>query len=128
MVLGLDSYIVPPDKVIRKLVAMNFDLSYFSLNTIKGKQVYQVGNPDKQCFWVEKANLLFYGMRKVSEVGVRETFFEAYKMIYDKPVATQIQSFENGNLVLFEKYFDIRLPSSLPEEFFDPANFATTRW
>jgi len=128
MILGLDIYIVSPEIVISRIIGMNFDMSYFTTTTKNGKQVYQIGNPDKQCFWVEKGNLLFYGMRKVGESGVKETFFEAYKIIYDKPVATQIQSFENGKLVLFEKYFDIRLPSCLPEEFFEPANFATTRW
>ena len=128
MILGFDIYNVDPEVMIPKLVSIKFDLSLFSSTVKNGKQVYQIGDPEKQCFWVEKGSMLFYGMRKVGESGVKETFFEGYKLFYEKPVATQIQNYENGKLVLFEKYFDIRLPSNLPEEFFDPANFTSTRW
>jgi hypothetical protein len=128
MILGFDIYNVDPELMIPKISSMQFDLSMLSSTVKNGKQVYQIGDPEKQCFWVEKGNLLFYGLRKVGESGVKETFFDGYRIFYDKPVATQIQSFENGKLVLFEKYYDIRLPSCLPEEYFDPNSFTTTRW
>ncbi len=128
MILGFDAYIVKPEIVLQKVKAIGFDVSKISITTKNGKKVIQIGNPNTQCFWVEKDNLLFYGMRKVAEGSVKETFFEKYETIYGKPVATQIQYFQDGHLVLFEKYFDIRLPTSLPEEFFFPENFTKTRW
>ncbi len=128
MILGFDTYVVSPVIVAEKLVRIGFDVSKIVATTKNGKKVIQIGNPDTQCFWVDKDNFLFYGMRKVAEGSVKETFFDKYETIYGKPVATQIQYFQNGHLVLFEKYFDIRLPSSLPDEFFLPENFAETRW
>jgi hypothetical protein len=126
--LGLDAYIVPPQQIINKLIEMKFDLSILETTSIKGKIVYQVGDPEKLCFWISKEDLLFYGIRKVSESGTRESYFENYKLYYGKPVATQIQYFQNGHLELLEKYFEIRLPSLLPESFFDPDQFEYTRW
>lgn len=128
MILGFDAYVVSPEIVAEKIVRIGFDVSKIEATTKNGKKVIQVGNPDAQCFWVDIESFLFYGMRKVAEGSVKETFFDRYETIYGKPVATQIQYFQDGHLVLFEKYFDIRLPSSLPNEFFHPENFAETRW
>jgi hypothetical protein len=128
MTLGFDLYIAPPDETVPKVVEMNFDLSKLTTATINGNLVYQVGNPDIQCFWVHKDDLLFYGYRKTGEGGVKETFFGNYKSFYGKLVATQVQYFQNGHLYLFEKYFEIRLPTSLPESFFEPDKFGETRW
>lgn len=128
MTLGLDTYITSPEITISKLEEMNFDLSKLCLTTINGKVVYQVGDPQKQCFWVHKDDLLFYGLRRTGEFGVRETFFENYKTFYGKPVATEVHYFQDGHMYLFERYFDIRLPSSMPENFFNPEQFSDTRW
>ena len=128
MTLGFDLYIVPPDEIIPKIADMKFNLSLLTETIIKGNEVYQVGDPEKQCFWVHKNNLLFYGYRKSGEMGVRETFFENYKSFYGKPVATQVQYFQDGKLYLFEKYFEIRLPTELSETFFNPELFCNTRW
>jgi hypothetical protein len=126
--LGLDAYVVPPKDIIPKLVEMKFDLNILEKTSINGKIVYQVGDPEKQCFWISKDDLLFYGIRKVSDSGTKELYFENYKMFYGKPVATQIQYFQDGHLYLLEKYFEIRLPSLLPDSFFDPEQFEHTRW
>lgn len=128
MTLGLDIYNVSPDQIIPKIIQMDFDLTQLCQTSINGKLVYQVGNPTKNCFWVHQDNLLFYGVRRISETGVRDTYFENYKNFYGKPVATQIQHFQDGSLYLLEKYTEIRLPSSLPEVFFDPNQFSNTRW
>lgn len=128
LLLGFDIYIVPPEDVIPRINALDIDITKLSTVTKNGRLLFQVGDPEKQCFWVDKNSLLFYGTIRITESGSKEYIFDGYRMIYDKPVATEIQSFENGHLVLFEKYYDIRLPSSLPAEFFDPANFETTRW
>jgi hypothetical protein len=128
MLLGYDAYIVSPEVVIPKIKEIGFNMDKMEITTIKGKEVYQVGDGNKMCFWVCKDNLLFYGIRKSDDSGVRETFYENYKQFYGKPVATEIQYFENGNMYLYEKYFEIRLPSSLPEDFFNPNLFQETRW
>lgn len=128
MILGYDMYSVNPSIVIPKVVGLGIDLSRVRVTTIKGKEYYEVGNNNVKCFWVGKDDLLFHGIRKVDENGVTEIFYQNYKMIYDKPVATEVQYFENGQMYLYEKYFDIRLPSSLPDDFFDPNLFSETRW
>jgi hypothetical protein len=128
MTLGLDAYVVSPDVIISKLKSMEFDLDIIEETIINGKSVFQVGNPDIQCFWILKENLLFYGLRKAGDMGVRETFFENYKLHYGMPVATQIHYYQDGSLYLYEKYFEIRLPSTLPGSYFDPELFTETRW
>ncbi len=128
MTLGLDIYVTPPAITLPRITQMEFDLSVVCVTTQKGKLVYQVGDYNKQCFWVGKDDLLFVGIRKVCEAGVQETYFDSYKSFYGKPVATQIQYYQNGRLTLFEKYFEIRLPSSLPDEFYNPELFHKTRW
>lgn len=128
MTLGLDIFITPPNKIVKKIEEMGFDMSLLTETVINGKQVFQVGDPNNQCFWIYKDDLLFYGLRKIDENGVRETFFEKYKTFYNKPVATQIQYYQDGEMYLLEKYFDVRLPSCLPDDFFNPNLFNSTRW
>lgn len=126
--LGLDAYVVAPDEVIPKLKQMDFDLSIVTIELVNGKQVYQVGDPSKHCFWVTMDNMLFYGIRRVTETGVNDMVFDNYTVIYGIPVATGIQYLSNGKMYRYEKYFEIRLPTSLPQEFFDPDKFNNTRW
>ncbi|MFP4556378.1 MAG: hypothetical protein ACLFNU_05860 [Bacteroidales bacterium] len=128
MTLGLDIFITPPADIIGKIESMGFDLSLLAKTTIKGNKVFQVGDPDDQCFWIYEDELLFYGLRRVDKTGVKEIFFEKYETFYDKPVATQIQYFQDGEMYLLEKYFDVRMPSCLPDDFFDPDLFNSTRW
>jgi len=128
MTLGYDVYSAEPSDVIPKVESMGIDLSLVKVTTMKGKEYYEVGNYNEKCFWVSKDDLLFHGIRKVDENGVTEIFYENYKMIYEKPVATEVQYFENGQMYLYEKYFDIRLPSCMPDDFFNPDLFSETRW
>lgn len=128
MTIGLDAYIDSPENTIKKLGEMKLDLSKLCVATVNGKVVYQVGDPNQVCFWVHKDDLLFYGLRHTGEFGVRETFFENYKTFYSKPIATEVHYFQDGKMYLFERYFEIRLPSSLPESFFEPDQFTQTRW
>jgi len=128
IILGYDVYGVSPQVTIPKIKQKGFDLSRVIQTEIRGNRVYQVGKPDSLCFWVHADNLLFYGTRRVSKNGTRDIFYENYREMYGKPVATEVQYFENGHMYLYEKYFDIRLPSSLPADFFEPENFDKTRW
>lgn len=128
IILGYDVYGVSPQVTIPKIRQMGFDLSRVTQTQIGGNNVFQVGNPDSLCFWVHSESLLFYGIRRVSENGTSEIFYENYKEVYGKPVATEVQYFEDGHMYLYEKYFDIRLPSSMPLNFFYPEQFDETRW
>ncbi len=128
MVLSYDLYSVKPDFTIPKVLSMGFDLLQVAIVEKKGKEYYQIGNPDVKCFWVSKDDLLFHGVRKVDENGVNEIFYQKYEEFYGKLVATEVQYFDNGQMYLYEKYFDIRLPSCMPEDFFSPELFGETRW
>lgn len=128
MTLGFDIYVIQPEVIIKKLKRMNFDLSVFEIKTVNGIEVYQIGDYSNRCFWIQRDNLLFYGFRKNEEMGESEVFFENYKNFYGNPVATQIQYFRNNQLYLIEKYFEIRLPTEMPNSFFDPNLFSNTRW
>ncbi|MFA5649256.1 MAG: hypothetical protein WC951_13255 [Bacteroidales bacterium] len=128
IILGYDIYGASPQVTIPKIKQMGFDLSIVTQTQVRGNNVFQVGNPDSLCFWVHTDNLLFYGIRRVNENGTREIFYENYKEIYGKPVATEVQYLEDGYMYLYEKYFDIRLPSSMPSSFFYPERFDETRW
>ena len=126
--LGFDVYFVAPEVMIPRIEKMGFNLMELAIVEINGHEVYQVGNPATSCFWVHPESLLFYGVRSIDESGVKDTFFEKYKQFYGKPVATQVQYFQDGNLYLFEKYFEIRLPSIFPKSYFNPNEFVNTRW
>jgi hypothetical protein len=128
IILGFDLFSIPPDEIIPRIKSMSIDLSVLSTLSINGKQVYQVGDPTQHCFWVKMDDLLLYGIRKVSENNVSDTYFENYKTFYGKPVATEMQYFRNGKMYRYEKYSEIRLPTSLPVEFFYPNLFEETRW
>jgi hypothetical protein len=128
MTLGLDVYVVEPEITLSKIRDMNIDISRFAEVIINGNSVFQVGDPGSICFWFHSKSLLFYGLRKVSELGVRDTYFEAYKNFYGKPVATQVQYYQDGKMYFYEKYFEIRLPTLFPSEVFNPNLFDSTRW
>lgn len=128
LALGFDVYVVEPEVMIPRIERMGFDLHEISEVEINGNSVYQIGDPEEHCFWVHKESMLFYGVRKVDESGVKDTFFEKYKLFYGKPVATELHYYQDGSLYLFEKYFEIRLPNIFPDSYFNPEEFVNTRW
>jgi hypothetical protein len=128
VILGYDVYAADPAVIIPKIKAIGFDFSQVEIVEIKGKEYYQVGDYNEMCFFVGKDDLLFFGVRRVDENGVKETFYHKYKEFYGKQVATEVQYYENGQMYLYEKYFDIRLPSCMPADFFTPKLFNETRW
>ncbi len=129
MVLGLDIYNVLPQISVERIKQLGIDISRVEMVTIKGKSLYQIGNPETICFWVHTINLLFYGLRKVNESGdVKDTFFEQYKTLYGKPVATEVQYFLNGKMFIFERYSEIRFPTFLHNDLFVPARFKDVMW
>ncbi len=129
IVLGLDIYNVSSELSIERVKLLDIDLNKFEIVTVNNRHLYQIGNPETICFWVHPSSLLFYGIRKVNESGdVKETFFENYKTIYGKLVATEIQYFLNGKLFLFERYSEIRYPTYLHNDIFNPYKFKEVMW
>lgn len=129
MVIGLDIYNILPEMSVERIKQLGIDFSRFEIVTIKGKRLYQIGNPEAICFWVYANNLLFYGIRKVNESGdVKDTFFEHYKTLYGKPIATEVHYFLNGNMFIFERYSEIRFPTYLHNDIFIPAKFKDIMW
>lgn len=129
MFLGMDMFALPTHITLEKLKILGIDLNRFEITFVNGKKVYQVGDGSKFCFWIYTDNLLFYGLRKVNDKNdIRETYFESYKSIYGKPVATELHYFLNRKLFQMERYFEIRLPTYLHPDIFNPLKFLDVRW
>lgn len=129
MFLGMDMFALPSNIVLEKLKLLGIDLNRFEITFVNGKKVYQVGDGNKFCFWIFVDNLLIYGVRKVNEMNdIRETYFESYKNIYGKPVATELHYYLNRKLFQMERYFEIRLPTYLHPDIFNPGKFSDVRW
>lgn len=129
LLLGFDVYNIDPEITVEKLERLDYNLDQVSEERCMGKEAWRTGDPEGNCFWVDKDNLLFLKVRVKSSNKPRSVEFSKYEIIDKAPVATVIRFYnEKGDLEMVEKYFNVKPYNKLDKTIFDPDNFIKARW
>ena len=133
LVLGFDVYAQMPDVTVKKLRALNFNLSKLHTDTWQGKPVYVIGadKGDEQSaqFWIEQENLLFVRLlRPTPQGGVSEVQFNKYQRAGDTWIAPEVLFFSDGKPGNKEEYSDIQTGVGFAPNLFDPTKWAKAGW
>ncbi len=129
LILGLDVYNIETEITIKKLKKLNYNLSLISSDICMNKEAWCVGDKESNCFWVDKSNLLFLKMQVRDKERSRTVEFTEYKTIGGAPVATVINFYDtNNNLIMQERYFNVRPFAEVNPGIFIPENFLNSKW
>lgn len=129
VVLGLDINNIPPEITASRAELCGYNLGLIGEFRCMGYNAWVVGDTTTNCFWVDKATLLFIKMRRRTGENSREVEFTKYERINGFPVATVINFYNNeGELSMVEKYFNINPDCDLPSSIYNPLEFKQSRW
>lgn len=132
VVLGFDVYPDPIEKTVKRLTKQGYDFSKVFETTVNNRPVYCVGasneNENTNRFYIDKENLYFIKYIKNTDHGISEVEFTDYEKVGDQLLATKVIFLNNGNLVMTEEYYDIKLPESIDSKIFDPNYFEEAIW
>ncbi len=127
LLIGLDVYFFKPELTIHLLDSLGYDLGKIREDQLDGRKVYVVGaeKGDEQTgqFWIDAERLYMHRVVVSRKGKVNDIVFGAYKKIKNKWVATYITFKTDNRLALTEKYFDIKFPKTVKEDWFDPEKF-----
>jgi len=133
LVLGFDIYKQAPLKSVEQLRSVGYDMSKMYTDKWQGKAVWVVGvdapSDSLAQFWIEQERLLFVRSLKPGRAGtMQEVQFNKYEPIKGGWVAPEVVFYMNGQLMLYEEYFNIQVPATLDSTIFNPATFLEASW
>jgi hypothetical protein len=130
MVLGFDVYVQDPAVTVRKLRALQFDLSKLHETTWQGRPTYVVGaeagDSTSPQFWIDKERLYFVRSLEPSQKSpstTLDTRFEKYRSMGDAWLEMEVVFLAGGEVKMREEYTEPRAGVKL-----DPALYDTRKW
>jgi hypothetical protein len=134
LLLGFDVYFLEPSVTANWLRRLGFDLSRIRLDQWQGREVYVVGASSADDlrspqFWVDREQLLFVRLLQPTPLSgrLRDVRFLNYEEFGRAWVAPLVEMYEDGRLVLRERYRHVRVNAELDSALFDPGRFTTAR-
>lgn len=134
MLALVDIYALPVDSTLMRLRALGVDLTAMHEGDWEGRPVVVVGahagDTTAGQIWYDREHL--YAVRVIQPPGGGHPRVE-FQMSHHQFksggwIEGEIRILVGGRLVTTECYGEIRPHPGLPDEFFDPHAFATTRW
>ncbi len=128
LLLGFDVYANAPARTAALLRKEGFDLTKVRADTFQGRPMVVVGG--RKSFWVDAEHLYFVRMlepapRDTSKV--QDVRFVNYRREGDAWISPRVEIHNDGKLVFFEDYSDIRTGVALDDALFDPAKYKTVK-
>jgi hypothetical protein len=127
--LAFDLYFIPVDSTIARMRNWGIDVNTAGKAEWKGQQAWIIGAKSGDDtipqVWYDAQGCF---LRCVVQEGSNtvDIEFNDYLNIQGHQVASSVWFKANGVLTMVEYYYDIRLPDSLPEYYFDPLKFNET--
>jgi hypothetical protein len=135
MVLGFDVYVQNPDVTIRKLKALNFDLTKLHEITWQGRPTYVVGaeagDSTSPQFWIDKERLYFVRSLEPSQKNpalMLDTRFEKYRPIGKAWLEMEVVFLAGGEMKMREEYAEPRVGVKLDPALYDTRQWTPPRW
>ena len=134
LVLGFDVYASPVQRTAARLRREGFDLTRVHETTFQGRPMIVVGAArgdfNRKQFWVDAERLLFV---RILEPTVRDSSkmqdirFVNYERRGTAWVAPRVEIWNEGKLVFFEEYDDIKTDVPLDDALFEPSRWKTAK-
>lgn len=127
LLLGFDVYFYDPNTTSRILDSLGYNLSIVRTDTFNGRNVYVVGaekgDLKSRQFWIDAERLYVHRIIYKQKNKTNEVIFADYYQQKKFWVSPTVIFKTNGKLSLIERYYDIKLPRSIPKDWFDPTKF-----
>ena len=128
LLVGLDIYFFKPEQTVKILDSLGYDLSKIREDELEGRKVYVVGaekgDGKSRQFWIDKERLYMHRITYEQKGKTNDVVFGDYVKMKGNWVARTIIFKTDGKLSLIEKYFDIKFPKTLSEDWFKPEKFS----
>lgn len=132
MLIGFDVYFIKPDSFINKISSLGYNTEIFREDTFSGRQVFVVGahrgDSISRQFWIDKERLYLHRIIYMQGKDKIECTLENYRKIKKYWVSTVLTFKVNSDLKIKERYKNIKFPSYLPADIFDPEKFNNAMW
>jgi hypothetical protein len=126
LVLGFDVYADPPERTMRRLRTLGFDLSRMHEATWQGRPAYVVGaaasDMRRRQFWIDRERLVFVRLLQPDRdtTKVSEIQFNNYRELGKGWIAPEVVFLTDGKRTFVERYEDIHFDVDLAEDTFNP--------
>lgn len=125
---GFDVYFLKPWETAHILDSLGYNLKKVREEQWMGRQVLVIGADKGDTLspqlWIDKERFYLHRIIYRQRSAIRDVTFENYEKLEGNWVATFITFRQNGHLQLTERYYDIKFPKTLKEEWFKPEKFA----
>jgi len=127
LLVGLDIYFLKPEHTTRILDSLGYNLSKIRKDKYNGRDVYVAGadkgDTTSRQFWIDAERLYMHRIIYRQKEKINDVVFGDYEKVKGNWIAKTIIFKTDGKLGLIEKYYDIRFPKSIDQDWFDPEKF-----
>ncbi len=127
LLVGLDVYFYEPSKTIKILDSLGYCTSKIHEDVFDGRKVYVVG-ADKgdleiKQFWIDAERLYMHRIIYDQKGKINDVIFSDYTKMETYWMSKTIIFKTNGKLGLIERYYDIKFPKEINQDWFDAKKF-----
>jgi hypothetical protein len=134
LLLGFDVYANAPARTVALLRKQGFDLSRVHIDSFAGRPMIVVGahagDSHRKQLWVDAERLYFVRLLEPmprDSTKTQDIRFLNYERRGDAWVAPRVELYNDGKLVFYEDYSDVRVDVPLDDSLFDPARWKTAK-
>ena len=131
LLVGFDVYFLNPERSIRLLDSLGYNLKIVHEDVFEGRKVIVVGaekgDEKSNQFWIDAERLYMHRViyQKTDHMDVR---FEEYENMNGNWVAKKVTFIANGQLRMVEVYYNIKFPKGLNPSIFVAEKFTEAKW
>jgi len=127
LLVGLDVYFYDPEKTIKILDSLGYCTSKIHEDVFEGRKVYVVGadkgDLESKQFWIDAERLYMHRIIYDQKGKINDVVFGDYINMDGYWMSKTIIFKTNGKLGLIERYYDIKFPKVINQDWFDPKKF-----
>ncbi len=127
LLVGLDVYFYEPSKTIKILDSLGYCTSKIHEDVFDGRKVYVVGadkgDLESKQFWIDAERLYMHRIIYDQKGKINDVIFSDYTKMETYWMSKTIIFKTNGKLGLIERYYDIKFPKEINQDWFDAKKF-----
>lgn len=132
LLVGFDVYFLQPERSIRLLDSLGYNLKLVHEDVFEGRKVIVVGaekgDEKSNQFWIDAEHLYMHRVVYNKVTVLMDVVFANYDIIEKNRVAKKVIFKQNGQLILIEQYYNIKFPQKLNMDIYIPEKFSETKW